>query len=249
METNCIKTFFNKNGSKILSATASVGVVLTSIFSGWGTYKAFKKLQVREKTDKDLSKKDKLRIVLPHYVLAAGFGLSTIMCILGINILNTKQQNALTSAYMLLSSSYREYRNKVKELSGDEADLAVVSEIASKKLPEGKISENKVLFYEAFSKRYFESTMLDVMAAVYHYNRNFQLRQWASLNEFYDFLGIDRVEYGDYLGFNADQMWIDGFTAPWIDIHTQRAIDCDGKEFYILQFDWDPIPNYTEVTE
>lgn len=69
------------------------------------------------------------------------------------------------------------------------------------------------------------------------------------INEFYDFLGIDRVEYGDYLGFNADQMWIDGFTAPWIDIHTQRAINCDGKEFYILQFDWDPIPNYTEVTE
>lgn len=49
MKTNCIKTFFDKNGSKILSATASVGVVLTSVFSGWGTYKAFKNCKQERK--------------------------------------------------------------------------------------------------------------------------------------------------------------------------------------------------------
>lgn len=249
MKTNAIQKFVKNNSSKILSVVASFGAIATGAFSALGMYSALKDLKKKEESNPHLSKKEKLFIALPHFIPSFGFATSTIACIIGIDILNKKQQNALTSAYMLLSNSYREYRNKVKELSGDETDLAVVSEIASKNLPEGKISENKVLFYEAFSERYFESTMLDVMAAVYHYNRNFQLRQSASLNEFYDFLGIDRVEYGDHLGFNAEQMWIDGFTAPWIDIHTQRAINCDGKEFYILQFDWDPIPNYTEVTE
>lgn len=240
---NTIQKFIKRNGSKILSVLASGGVIATGFFSAFGTYKALKALQKRKDKKDELSKTEQVKVALPHYIPAVGFAVSTIVCILGIDVLNTKQQKALTGAYMLVSNSYKEYRDKIKELNGDNVDQAAISAIASEKLPEGKISENKTLFYDAYSKRYFESTMEEVYAAIYHFNRNFQLRGAAPMNELYDFLGIDRIESGDYIGYNCEQWYEDGLT-PWIDISVIRAMSCDEKEFHIIQLEWVPIPDY-----
>mgnify|MGYP001038447069 CR=1 FL=1 len=237
-----VKNFFRKNSSKILAVISCGGVVVTGYFAGKGTYDAIKALKRKNKPED--SKKKKLKTVLPYYIPAIGFGISTIASILGLTMLDSKKQKALTSAYMLLSNSYQEYRKKIKDIHGKNADLAAISSIASENLPEGEILENKELFYDAYSQRYFTSTMLDVTSAIYHYNRNFQLRGYAALNEFYEFLEIDTIECGDYFGFNATQMLEDGFLGPWIDISLQRAKDCNGRDFHIIVFDWFPIPNY-----
>lgn len=45
------------------------------------------------------------------YIPAVAIGASTIACIMGANALNRRQQAALTSAYALVQSSYKEYKD------------------------------------------------------------------------------------------------------------------------------------------
>lgn len=240
---NSVSSFMKRNASTIFSGFAVVGVIATGIFSGKGTYEAMNALE--QKKEQELTKKEKIKQSIPFYIPAVTIGVSTIACIAGANILNRKQQAALTSAYMLLSNSYKEYRNKVKELHGEDADWEIREGIAYDNFPEGTVPENKIRFYDEFSKRWFVSTMEDVAFACYHYNRNFALRGTAHINEFYEFLGIPKVSYGYDLGFSSCEM-IEGGLTPWIDIYTRDAITCDGEKYTILYFGWEPIPNFEE---
>lgn len=244
MKSNNLKSYFRRNGSTWLSILASLGVVATAYFAGKGTYDAIKKLEKVDK-EKNYTKKEKVKAVARYYIPAVGVGLSTIFCINSANVLSKKQSEAIASAYMLLNRSYMEYRNKVKELNGVDSDEMVIRSIPREKFSEEKIPENKIMFYEEYSNRYFYSTMEDVLYAILHYNRNFQLRGCASLNEFYEFLGINKIECGDYVGFCWHEMAEQGLT-PWVDIKTLRAVNCEDQEYYIISFDWMPIPNYED---
>lgn len=244
MKSDNFKNYFRRSGPTWLSILASFGVVATAYFAGKGTYNAIKKLEQVDK-DRQLTKKERVKTVIKYYIPAAGVGLSTIFCINSANVLSKKQSEAITGAYMLLNRSYREYRNKVKELNGNEGDETIIQSISREKFPVRKIPENRVMFYDEYSHRYFHSTMADVLQAILHYNRNFQLRGCASLNEFYEFLGIKKIECGDYVGFSWHEMAEGGLT-PWVDIRTIRAVNCEDQEYYIISFDWSPIPNYED---
>lgn len=61
---------------------------------------------------------------------------------MGANALNRRQQAALTSAYALVQSSYKEYKDKLKELYGEEAHNAIVDSIAKEKCKDISISAN-----------------------------------------------------------------------------------------------------------
>lgn len=242
MKSNNFKSYFRRNGSTWLSILASFGVVATAYFAGKGTYDAIKKLEQVDK-DRNYTKKEKAKAVARYYIPAVGIGLSTIFCINSANVLSKKQSEAIASAYMLLNRSYTEYRNKVKEVNGVEGDEEIIRSIPREKFPEERIPENKIMFYEEYSHRYFYSTMEDVLLAILHYNRNFQLRGCVSLNEFYEFLGIKKIECGDYVGFSWHEM-SEGGLMPWIDIRTIRAVNCEDQWYYIISFDWMPICNY-----
>lgn len=60
------------------------------------------------------------------YIPAAISGTATIFCIFGANVLSKRQQAALTSAYALLNDSYNNYKDKLKELYGEEAHQKIV---------------------------------------------------------------------------------------------------------------------------
>ena len=102
---------------------------------------------------------------------------------MGANALNRRQQAALTSAYALVQNSYKEYKDKLKELYGEEAHNAIVNSIVAEKCKEVSISSPSFIsnssldfgegmepeitrtFYDSFSQRYFESTIEKVIQA------------------------------------------------------------------------------------
>lgn len=59
------------------------------------------------------------------------------------------------------------------------------------------------LFVEEFSGRYFLSSKLKVIQAEKRVNELFQVRGYATLNDFYDFLGLPKTELGKRLEWNA----------------------------------------------
>ena len=71
--------------------------------------------------------------------------------------------------------------------------------------------DERVIFYDEISG---ESILLyerELIDAEYHFNRNFTMRGYAFLNEFYEILGLPRTEYGEVAGWSMSSgiMWVD----------------------------------------
>jgi hypothetical protein len=240
------KVFLSRNASTILTCVGGVGVVATSVLAVKSTPKALKLLeQAKEDKGDDLTKMEIIKVAGPAYIPAIVTGVSTIACIFGANVLNQRQQAALMSAYALLDNSYKEYKSKVKELYGEDADARVRAEIAKDKYEELDISveDNKQLFYDQYSERYFEATMEDVIKAEYEINRKISLWGGADLNEFYDHLNIPTVDYGDYVGWSSgglmEMAWSD-----WLDFYHEKVVMDDGLECYIISMSTEPMFDY-----
>ena len=96
------------------------------------------------------------------------------------------------------------------------------------------------MFYDEYGKRFFETTLEQVISAEYHLNRNYVLRGYTVLNEFYDFLGIETTDYGNEIGWAIND---DG--TFWIDFdHYQTEID--GVECYIIDMPFGPSAEWKE---
>lgn len=248
-------SYLKHNSSTILTVIGAVGVIATAVAAVKATPKALRVLEeAKEEKGEELTKTEVVLNVGPAYIPALLIGTSTIACIFGANVLNKRQQATIASAYAFVDRSYKDYRNKVKELLGEETDNRIRDAIMQDKLDcdENKAgyapglreldvnSGEKVLFYEEHLGKYFEASIERVKNAEYHLNRNFALRGFASLNEFYAFLGLeDRTEYGDEFGWDISRL-IEEYDQPWIDFnHRLTKVTEDGLECYYIEF---PIP-------
>ena len=92
------------------------------------------------------------------------------------------------------------------------------------------------LFYDAFSRRYFESTIAQVLEAEYHLNRNLSLGGDVCINDFYNFLGIEPIDGGDYLSWFY--FYEDGIS--WIDFNHRKTVLEDGLEVYVVDIVYTP---------
>lgn len=240
------KVFLRRNASTILTCVGGVGVVATSVLAVKATPKAMTLLKnAEEEKGEELTKFEKFKVAGPAYIPSVITGVSTIACIFGANILNKHHQAALMSAYALLDNSYKEYRAKVEEIYGEDADKQVREEIAKDKYEESDKDENKVTFYDEYSGKYFESTMEDVLRAEYILNRDLSYHGYATLNEFYDLLKLPMTDYGDILGWNAsavhEMQWY-----SWVEFNHRRVELEDGMYCYILEILTEPIPNFED---
>jgi hypothetical protein len=241
------KTFANRNASTILTVAGSVGVAATSVMAVKATPKALALIeQAKEEKGEDLTKLEVVKTAGPVYIPAVIMGASTIACIFGANIMNKRQQAALASAYALLDSSYKDYKKKVEELYGEDANGRIREEIAKDKYEESDISVEdgeKSLFYDNFSERYFEAKMEDVIRAEYLINRKISLWGGASLNEFYEAINIEPVDYGEFLGWSAgglmEETWGD-----WLDFEHEKVVMDDGLECHIITMSSEPMYDY-----
>lgn len=245
---NASKLFVKRNGSTILTCVGGAGVIATSVMAVKATPKAMMLLDnARKEKGEDLTKFEVVRTAAPVYIPAILVGTSTIACIFGANFLSKRSQASLMSAYALLDNSYKEYRSKVIDLYGDEADSKVREGIAKDKYTgdEKSSDNNTVLFYDEFSGRYFESTTADVLKAEYEINK--KLSSWGGvyLNEFYDHIGLSRTDYGDHLGWSAAGLY-EMYWEQWLNFHHEKFMLDDGLEGYIITFAQEPIPGFED---
>lgn len=248
------KMFLKRNSSTILTCAGAVGVVATAITAATATPKAMKILQnAREEKGEDLTKLEAFVAAAPAYIPTVAIGASTITCIFGANVLNKRQQAAITSAYALVDNSYKKYRTKLQALYGEEADVQIREAIVKDECKDidvwapgcGSIDRKGEKRLFEFNGRYFESTMESVINAEYHFNRNFSLRGCASLNEFYEFLGLSKTEEGDILGWSCGQL-IEDWETTWIDFDHRPITLEGGVECFMIENLIDPILDYED---
>lgn len=223
-------------------------MVTTSVMAVKATPKALLLLEeAKKQKGEKLTNLEKVKVAGPAYIPAALVGVSTIACIFGANALSKHQQASLMSAYAMLDTSYKEYRAKVKDLYGDDADTEVRNDIAKDKYEEADIQrvDGFDLFYDEFSGRFFKSTLAEVQRAEYEINRDLNLRDWATINEFYDYLKIPHVDAGDIIGWstpmNGEMYW-----QTWVDFSNVKMVDDDGLEYYIVRMFQEPMPDFED---
>lgn len=238
--------FVQKNASTILTCAGAAGAIATPIMAVKATPKAMRLIEeAKVKKGEDLTKLETVQVAGPVYIPTVLVGVSTLTCIFGANMLNKRQQASLISAYTLLDNSYREYREKVNEMYGENADRDVQNEIVKDKYDEYEIADlnGKQLYYDMFSERYFEATPEQVLSAEYEINKKISTWGGAELNEFYIALDIPPVDYGNYLGWSVGTL-MDMSWESWLDFDKEKVVMDDGLECTIIRMNVEPMFDY-----
>lgn len=240
--------FVRRNAPTILTGLGGAGVIATAVMAVKATPKALQHLEAaEEQKGEKLTKLEAVKAAGVVYIPSIIMGATTITCIFGANILNTRQQAALMSAYALLDNSYKEYKTKVTELYGEDANEKVTDEIAKDTYNETDIQheENKELFYEAFSGQYFYSTAAAVKDAEYQLNRDLVMRDYATLNEFYEYLDIPMIPSGDTLGWSSG-MNFEYYWQLWVDFGHRKVTLDDGRECTVISMFCEPCVDWED---
>ena len=261
---DCIK----RNGPTILSITAMVGVVGTAISAAWAAKKSEEKTghhvtyesywadndeyAVPTVKHDELTFKQYIKRNWKYYIPAVGCAIVTCSCIGLSDHLNKKRQAALISACVAANNAYKTYREAVIEEFGEEKDLELRTKVIEKNgeqkdvidLTSDHYEGEVLLFYEELSGRYFNATMEHVKDAEYHFNRNLQLRDYATLDEFYSFLGLGSMVFSEEIGWCT---WAEPtYGYKWVDFAHDKVTLDDGLECYILSYPFEPHADFME---
>lgn len=241
------QVFLERNASTILTTIGGIGVITTTVLAVTATPKAIKLLnEAEEEKGEKLTKIETVKIAGPSYIPTAVSGVATIACIFGANALNKRQQAALMSAYALIDNSYKEYRRKVIELYGQDADDVVKTEIASDKYEDDlSVDEGKELFFDSYSGRYFESTIEEVRKAECALNREITVGGYACINELYDMLGMPHIDGGRTIGW-ASFVDYEMLGYSWVDFLLNKTLIDDDIECTILTLAHEPYADFME---
>lgn len=239
-------TGLRRSSPIILTVLGIVGVVGTTVTAVRATPKALRLIKAKKdelETDK-LTPMELIETTWKCYIPSALIGVGTVTCIIGIGVMDRRNQAALSSAYAMVNESYKQYRQAAKKVYGADADDKICSEMAK----DAMISDNswgyqtynmdmdaeseRILCYDMFSKRYFNTTMAAVINAQYHINRNLQLRGYCTLNEYYEFLGINGVDLGNEMGWDLQDIYEGG--EMWLDFDNRKTALEDGLECVIV---------------
>ena len=256
------RLFLRKHSSTILSVVGAVGVIGTSVLAVKATPKALELIE-EEKNEQNrkllaeamvnnceeyvpiekLKPLEVVKVAWKPYIPAVITGVSTIACIFGANVLNKRQQASLISAYALLDNTYREYREKTKELYPEE-NKKIENEIIKSKFDENiKLNEDEELFFDYQSMKWFQSTFDKVEEAADLLNKKLAIDGYACLNDFYDILGEKHVPYGYQLGWSVmynDKM----YGKPELEFNYEKHELDDGLEYTIITIDYPPSLEY-----
>lgn len=216
-----IETFINRtqtqikeNSPTILAALGVAGVLTTGVLAHKaGRYyqqQVIEATNVLDPNDRVLTGKEKFEMGWKRHIPAIVIGGTTVACIIASASISNRRHTMLVSAVTLGEAAYREYRDKAEAVMGKAKSEKVVEEIAKDKVAaaEGKelvfLGDDKVIFFDELTGRFFSSSRLDIEKAEIEINRRILGDMYASQNDWYDILGIAHVSEGDNVGWNND---------------------------------------------
>lgn len=237
-------TYIKRHLPEIFAILGSVGVVATGVISAKASLEAEKRINEAEIDKKgDLTNFEKFVTAGPAYAGAVFVGAVTIACVAGSQILNSQRQAAIIGAYIFLDNKFNEYRKKLVEHYGKEADTeinrSILEEVPRDTVPI-YMSDEYCVFYEDHYGEFFERTMLEVQSAEYELNRKFTIEGEVTLNDFLYLLGLPEQEIGNSLGWQQEIV-CDFPHPPWIDFEHELITLDDGTECYRISYVKPPV--------
>lgn len=203
------------NSPSILSGLAVTGVVMSSVFAVRGTPRALQDIaHAASEQTAPLTRWDKVRLTWRYYVPALCMGAATIACIVGANSISARRNAALVSVYSLTEKALSEYKAKVVETLGEQKETAIRDSIAQDRVDATPLSSREVIItgggdvlcFDPLSSRYFTSNIEAIRKAQNDINEQVINFSYATLNDFYQKIGINDTSLGEDLGWNTDKL-------------------------------------------
>lgn len=225
------QTFILRNSHHILTGLALVGIGASVALS----VRADRQMQEWDIDEvKRLTKEQRIKIYAKIYAPPAIAILATGACVLGAHSISVKRESSLLLAYEGTRQVYDRYRASVQDRLGPE-EKQIAEKAASKAQPVPRetivYGEGDVLFYDAYSGRYFKSTVNKIDRVVNELNYTLLREMCVSLNEFYAGIGLDGISLGDQLGWNEQRQ---------IEVHYGAKVSEEGKAVVIVDFVVEP---------
>lgn len=246
--------FISNNSPALLTGIGVVGTITTAILATQAGMDAQRELSdefnARAATFPDdqevpeLPFKEKAKIVWPVYIPAAASGVMTISAIILANRIGNKRTAALAAAYAISEKAIVEYRDKVREVVGVNKEGKIRDAVAQEQVDRTPVPSNlvviegtDVLCFDAWSARYFKSSMEQLKSAQNAINYNINKYDYASLSDFYDELDLPHTQESDDIGWNID--------GKLLELEYSSCISPEGKPALSIRFVVLPFPGYT----
>ena len=225
------QTFILRNSHHILTGLALLGV-------GASVALSVRADRIMHEWDidefKQLTKEQRIKLYVRIYAPPAIAVLATGACIVGAHSISVKRESSLLLAYEGTRSMYDRYRASVQDRLGPE-EKQIDEKAASKAQPVPRetivYGEGDCLFYDAYSGRYFKSTVNKIDRVVNELNYTLLREMCVSLNEFYAGIGLEGISLGDQLGWNEQRQ---------IEIHYGAKVSEEGKAVVVVDFVVEP---------
>ena len=246
--TSDIKTTMVKNAPGILVGVGIVGMAGTTILAVKATPKAITLIEAKKKEleVESLTPVETVKTTWKCYIPAAVTGVMSTACLIGASSVSARRNAALATAYNLTKVALNDYKDAVVETIGEKKEQVVRDTVAKKKVERDPVQNTEVivtergttLCYDAVFGRYFRSDIDTIKRAVNTLNRSIVSSMYASLNEFYDEIGLPPIEIGDKLGWNIDDGQVE------VDFSSQLATD--GTPCLVISFNVAPDYGYSK---
>lgn len=242
-----IQTEMAKRSPEILTGIGIAGMVTTTVLAVRATPKAMKILEEETagRDDISLTPVEVVKATWKCYIPAAITGAVSMACLISAGSVHAKRTAALATAYKLSETALTEYREKVVETIGEKKEQVIKEKIDKDRVDKNPVSKTEVivtkrgntLCYDYLSDRYFESDIDLIKKAENTLNKQMlhDLCGYASLNEFYDELGLNHIGVGDEIGWNVDRL---------IDIRISSQIADDGRPCIVVAHENAPFYEY-----
>lgn len=218
-----------ENSPSILTVVGTIGAISTAVLATRAGFSSARLIseandppRMQGEDVEYLTQKECVELVWKEFIPPVVVGAITLAAIIGANRIGTRRAAALAAAYTISEKMAEEYRQKVVEHMGAQKEEFVRSDVAKDRIQRAGgetliLGDGDIIFYDSWSDRAFVSSRSRVEDAVNQVN--YQINQtWAvSLTEFYELLGLKRIEVSDDFGWNTDELLSVYYTSCLLD--------------------------------
>lgn len=200
--------------------------ILTGIgIAGFGTAIIFmhqaapaaKDIVFKEKYERKVEKlpwQDTLKLTWKLYIPTVTMVAISTACIIGGQYIVHKRLAAMTAAYVTVADAATKYQNKVKELVGPTKEAKIHEEVAKdevNEIPESQFEKAQSIdggedyFVDELSGRVFKSDLDKIKKAVNEFNYQLLNEMFCTVNDLYNWIGLERIDLGEVVGWNIDK--------------------------------------------
>lgn len=198
-----VKKELHNNSPTILAGLGVIGFLGAIVMTARAAPKAQRRLGY---LPKDAPIKEKVKTVAPVYAPVAGMAMVSTACIVGSNRIHNYRYGAILALYSIGQQSLERWQESALEVVGQKKYEKIIERDREPRvpLPVSTIAdEDKVLFWDHFSGRYFRAHSIEsVRKVVNDINEKMFREDWAHVNDFYYGVGLDPMEFGDEYGWD-----------------------------------------------